>query len=80
LVQAGLGKKPGPIFEITRAKMAGDMAQAVQHLPQEQGPEFKPQCCQKRRKSIYIQKLWTTHLIPEEQSTAAEHMFLQYTP
>jgi hypothetical protein len=32
LVQADLGKKQDPISKITRAKMAGGMAQPIEHL------------------------------------------------
>jgi hypothetical protein len=33
VVQAGLGRKGEPISKITRAKMAGGMAQVVEYLP-----------------------------------------------
>jgi hypothetical protein len=33
MVQVSLGKKQDPISKITRAKKAGGVAQAVEHLP-----------------------------------------------
>jgi hypothetical protein len=35
MIQASLGKKQDPISKITRAKKAGDVAQAVECLPHE---------------------------------------------
>jgi truncated hemoglobin YjbI len=46
---------PAPISKITRAKWAGDMAQAVEHLPcKRKTLEFKPQSFKKKKKRSTI--------------------------
>jgi hypothetical protein len=46
-IQASLSKKQDPTSKVNRAKRAGGVAQAAEHLPSKYKAEFKPQYCQK---------------------------------